>query len=176
MESKCGWEWRGRPLWKYGIWYTGMKAYPYTQIHFSPSYVFVCCFSFKIYFEIVQEKCREFPHSLHTNSSVVSILPHLLHYLLLSFPGMTSLNSPVYISPKLHCTIQYFRQGNQHWYSTITQSIDLIQMMPAIPTMSLFPFWSRILAGTCCSSGTVSYPNSHVPDSLKEHNSFFIFN
>ena len=107
-----------------------------------------CCFSFKIYFEIVQEKCKEFPHSLHTNSSVVSILPHLLHYLLLSFPGMTSLNSPVYISPKLHCTIQYFRQGNQHWYSTITQSIDLIQMMPAIPTMSLFPFWSRILAST----------------------------
>lgn len=31
---------------------------------------------------------------------------------------------------------------------TLTQSIDPVQIMPARPTVSCFPFWSRILAST----------------------------
>ena len=142
--------WWGRPLWKDNIWFTGMKTSPYNWIHC----LTVIFFSFKIYFETVKEKYKEFPHSLHTDFSVVSILPHFFHYLLLLSPGISSFHplfSGVYL-PKtktlLHFTIQYSQPGNQHWYNSITQSIDLIQMMPVIPAMSLFPFWSRILAST----------------------------
>lgn len=113
------------------------------------------CVYFWNLFELVQEKYKELPHSLHPDSSVVNILPCLLHYLLLSFSGMIPFHLKTFwcIPPPskdtlLHCTVQSSQPGNQHWYNTVTQSIDLIQMMLTIPTMSPFPFWSRILAST----------------------------
>lgn len=91
-------------------------------------------------------------------------------------PKVSSIHLPKTRTP-LHCTAQSSQPGSQHWYNTTAQSIGPIHMMPAIPTVFLFPFLVQelshvlLLVALSHHSGTLSlsYPNFHVPDNLIKH-------
>ena len=76
------------------------------------------------------------------NKTKHSIIPVTQISLTTKYSGSTSLNKSMLLHS--HCTTLW-KSGNQHLYNITSQPINSIQILPTIPPVPYFPFWSQSL-------------------------------